>query len=562
MPPEGEGSVMFFVTPRQGLPDGTGIRNKARIVFDTNEPIDTAEWLNTLDAAAPTSHVLPLAVRQNSGDFEVMWTADDEGSGVHDYTIYVSEDGGPFYAWLSNTVATSAIFHGSPGVVYGFFSLARDNTGNSETAKSSAEVITKVNRVPVLINPDAQTSAEGALVSFQLSASEPDGDAVTYGATGLPAGLSIDAVSGLITGALDFNSAATYVVTASISDNYGGSASASFTWTVQNVNRAPSAYDSGPTTVEDTSLAVQLLAEDPDADPIIFTIKGGPAHGTLSGTGGNLLYKPDANFSGMDSFTYQASDAFLESNIAIITINVQPINDSPVLASIGDQTVAAGSLLSFELSASDPDEDPLTLSIRDLPGGAIFNAATGTFSWMPTNGEAGAHWVTFSVTDPSGASASETIKITVSSVIVNRGPDCSAAAPSITEIWPPNHEDVLWVDILDIIDPDQDPISITIRRVLQDEPTNTLGDGTTWIDGGGLGSGRAWLRAERSGTPRVPGNGRVYEIFFEASDGRGKTCTGSVKVGVPRDHTKGSAIDDGKRYDSTVANGPCLNCQY
>ncbi len=43
------------------------------------------------------------------------------------------------------------------------------------------------------------------------------------------------------------------------------------------------------------------------------------------------------------------------------------------------------------------------------------------------------------------------------------------------------------------------------------------------------------MRAERAGTPRVPGNGRVYEIFFEASDGRGKSGTGSVKVGVPHD---------------------------
>jgi hypothetical protein len=58
----------------------------------------------------------------------------------------------------------------------------------------------------------------------------------------------------------------------------------------------------------------------------------------------------------------------------------------------------------------------------------------------------------------------------------------------------------------------------------------------------------------------VSGNGRVYEIFFEASDGRGKSCTGSVKVGVPHDQGRGPAVDDGRRYDSTVAGGPCLNC--
>lgn len=61
---------------------------------------------------------------------------------------------------------------------------------------------------------------------------------------------------------------------------------------------------------------------------------------------------------------------------------------------------------------------------------------------------------------------------------------------------------------------------------------------------------------------RLPGDGRVYEIFFEASDGRGKTCTGTVKVGVPHDQGRGRpAVDDGQRFDSTVAGGPCLNCE-
>ena len=88
----------------------------------------------------------------------------------------------------------------------------------------------------------------------------------------------------------------------------------------------------------------------------------------------------------------------------------------------------------------------------------------------------------------------------------------------------------------------------------------SLGDGNTWIDGGGLGSSQAWVRAERSGTKKVSENGRIYEFFFDASDGRGKSCTGSVKVGVPHDQDRGPAVDDGKRHDSTVAGGPCLNC--
>ena len=163
------------------------------------------------------------------------------------------------------------------------------------------------------------------------------------------------------------------------------------------------------------------------------------------------------------------------------------------------------------------------------------------------------------MTDPTGRSASESITITVADVVTNLGPICSAAYPSTTEIWSPDHR-VVPISIFGVTDPDNDPITISIRQILQDEPTNTFGDGNTWIDGGGVGTSGAWIRAERSGTRRVAGNGRVYEIFFEASDGRGKSCTGSVKVGVPHDQGQGPAVDDGKRYDSTVAGGPCLNC--
>ena len=166
----------------------------------------------------------------------------------------------------------------------------------------------------------------------------------------------------------------------------------------------------------------------------------------------------------------------------------------------------------------------------------------------------------FTVADPSGGMDSTTITIHVVDVPqnANQDPDCSRAVPSVGEIWPPNHKQVVVIDILGVTDPDGDAVTITITGILPDEPTNTLGDGSTWVDGGGVDTPRVWVRAERSGTPRVPGNGRVYEIFFTASDGHGGTCSGSVTVGVPHDQDHRPAIDDGVRYDATVPGGPRL----
>ena len=138
----------------------------------------------------------------------------------------------------------------------------------------------------------------------------------------------------------------------------------------------------------------------------------------------------------------------------------------------------------------------------------------------------------------------------------NVAPICSIARPSVAEIWPPNHKVVIPVNILGVTDPDGDRVTITVTRILQDEPSDTLGDASTAIDGFGVGTPQASVRAERSGTPKVPGNGRVYEIQFTGSDGRGGSCSGAVLTSVPHDQGKGPAIDDGIRYDSTVAGGP------
>jgi DNA-binding beta-propeller fold protein YncE len=135
-------------------------------------------------------------------------------------------------------------------------------------------------------------------------------------------------------------------------------------------------------------------------------------------------------------------------------------------------------------------------------------------------------------------------------ILANRPPDCSATAPSVTTLWPPNHQ---WepVTLTGVTDPDGDAVTITFTSIRQDEPVDTNGDGSFTPDGRGVGTATAELRAERSGTNKVPGNGRVYTLAFTATDPYGLTCEGTVRVGVP--HNVGRPpIDDGPMYDSTV----------
>ncbi len=143
-PPAGEGSVVFTVMPKSGLATGTAIRNQAVIVFDTNAPIATPTWLNTLDNDKPSSHVLPLPATESSSSFQLQWTGSDVGAGIQDYTIFVSRDAGPFTPFLTNTTDTSATFTGQQGSRYAFYSIASDQAGNVEGPKTPPDATTQV----------------------------------------------------------------------------------------------------------------------------------------------------------------------------------------------------------------------------------------------------------------------------------------------------------------------------------------------------------------------------------------------------------------------------------
>ncbi len=138
----GEGFLTFAVSADAGLAAGTTIANQASIVFDVNDPIETNEVLNTIDAGAPASQVAALPTEGLASSVLVSWSGVDEegnGSGIAGYDIYVSKDGAAYTRWLTNTQETSAVYRGSGISTYQFYSVAIDNVGNREAAPATAD---------------------------------------------------------------------------------------------------------------------------------------------------------------------------------------------------------------------------------------------------------------------------------------------------------------------------------------------------------------------------------------------------------------------------------------
>ena len=285
------------------------------------------------------------------------------------------------------------------------------------SSRSFAWTVTNLNQVPVLTALAGRTDAENAIVALPLAATDPDGDALTYSATGLPGGLAIHPTTGTITGTLTYTSAGTHPITVTATDPDLAIGSQTFTWTVTNVNQAPTLTDvpdrSDP---EHTLVTIPLAGADLDADttltysaaPLPTGMTINPATGLISGT---LTYAS----AGSSTVTVSVSDG-TASAAQTFTWTVTNVNQPPTLTDVPDRTDPENTLVAISLAGTDPDPGTtLTYSATPLPAGISVNTATGLISGTLTYASAGTSSVTVSVSDGT-ASADQTFTWTVTNV--------------------------------------------------------------------------------------------------------------------------------------------------
>ncbi len=136
----GSGSVSYTVELQSTAQTGDIISSAARVIFNNDTPLDTFTTTVTADAVAPTS---TLNVTDLGNDhYSLNWSAADDagGSGVAEYSVYASVDGGPWVAFLSHTTQTSATYTGAPGDTAEFVVISADNAGNIEAAPAGVEL--------------------------------------------------------------------------------------------------------------------------------------------------------------------------------------------------------------------------------------------------------------------------------------------------------------------------------------------------------------------------------------------------------------------------------------
>lgn len=223
------------------------------------------------DTTLPTSSITALPA-QSRQSFTLSWTGTDNAA-VSRYDIFVSTNGGAFTKWLESTELTSALYLGTAGQSYAFYSIAIDSSGNYETAPGSADASTTtsiVNLPPVLDAIPAQVTNEGETLTVQLSATDPDASGpISYSlGAGAPAGVIVGASTGLlswVTGENDGGTSPSVTVVASDNTFPEGTASRSFTIQVLEQNSPPTLTTPVRYTYpERTSISFELPGQDPD----------------------------------------------------------------------------------------------------------------------------------------------------------------------------------------------------------------------------------------------------------------------------------------------------------
>ncbi len=163
--------------------------------------------------------------------------------------------------------------------------------------------------------------------------------------------------------------------------------------TVTPVNDRPVVKRKSVSVVEDGQIEITLLGADIDGDPLTYSYTQ-PQHGSFDGK----IYKPNANYFGIDHFYYTANDGKLTSRNEMVTINVTGENDAPI-AQHDRLNVNANTSISLTLKGSDVDGDLLSYTILSMPKHGMLSGTAPHLTYTPDKNYEGSDSITFKVND-------------------------------------------------------------------------------------------------------------------------------------------------------------------
>ncbi|HET6404454.1 MAG TPA: PKD domain-containing protein [Candidatus Thermoplasmatota archaeon] len=345
--------------------------------------------------------------------------------------------------------------YASNGVYHARVTVVDDD--NSEDP--SPTVMIRVNGRPTLSNPGNKHVAEGETLTFQLTATDPENDPITYSMNRTIEGASLHATTGVFTWTPNFAQEGTYYVTFTAHDGVSGS-SRSVILSVGDVPLPPVLHPIGPKTgAENSFLTFTVSASDPDTPSPTLSATNLPPGAVFQPSTGTFGWTPNFTQAGVYVVRFSVTDGTF-TIFEDVTITIANVDRPPVLAPFSGGSVLQLSTLAVMLSASDPDGEPISWAVSGPPGMSVQDLGGGSarLLWTPPIGTVGKFQATVLATSGSLA-VSRAANFTA---LFNTSFAVSAATPTTAQTSP--GQAVLLSTLVKNTGPQTDTFAITVAN--------------------------------------------------------------------------------------------------
>ncbi len=435
--------------------DGNGGSDTATVNITINA-VNDAPVANDDSASTDEDMAVIIAVLGDDTDVDLDTLSVSSAGPASNGTVNINGDN-------TVTYTSSLNFNGADSFSY----TISDGNGGSDTATVNVTV-NAVNDAPDAMADNVSVDEDNSLnINVLVNDSDVEGDTLDVTTTTTPANGSVvveanDTIT--YTPNTHFNGVDTFDYT--VEDGNGGVSNATVTITVNSINDVPVANDDSDSTNEDTQVAIDVAANDTDADSDTLSVDSNTqgSNGSVSCVGGICTYTPNQDFNGVDSFTYTIGDGNGGSDVATVNVTINAVNDDPVAVDDSANTDEDMAIIIDVLSNdSDVEFDTLTVTSTSSPTkGTTQVNGDNTITYTPNISLNGSDSFTYTVEDGNGGSATATVNITINSI--NDNPVANDDSDSVDEDNP------ITIDVVanDLDDDIGDVLAATVNT----QPTN------------------------------------------------------------------------------------------
>ncbi len=309
-----------------------------------------------------------------------------------------------------------------------------DAAGAFDELSFQLVVPAEVNNPPVITTPPVQSGTEGVAYLYDVDATDADLDPIGYTLTQSPAGMAIDAMSGLVTWTPNGTQAGEHTIRVQADDGKGATDLQEYEIVVaEAINNDPTFTSSpGTAATSDAQYFYAATSDDLDGDTLVFSLATAPTGMGVGPSTGLVQWYPTRAQGGMHAVDLQIDDGRggVVSQPWNITVTVP--NTSPTVTSAAPtDPLRYEALFEHDVDAIDPEGDTPEYTLATFPTGMTIDPDSGLISWTPTSGQVGFHTVDIEVLDGLGGIGMQSFQLEVLDVpFGNVPPTISSTAPT------------------------------------------------------------------------------------------------------------------------------------